>query len=183
MHGSFAMAKRQQPHRPSVSRNVEIGFAEVKDPYQPDHQMTVAKNVRANGIEWLYHRGRLRDNPRDKTDQSDRPRKAAADRYQGIWERAQSHASAIDYSRVKVDMSHAYALGLTQEVTEALQELSRCRVALGPYEPLLTHLCALGGSVRDLDVHYNRDVAGWLRVALDRLIVLWGVAEGQRRRK
>ena len=169
------------PLRPTVT-NIEIGFAEVDDPYDPGKPLAVAKNVRANGLEWVYARGKLKDRPGSKHDLSDMPRKAAADRYQAIWERAQAHAQAIDYSRVKVDVSHNPA-GLTEEVTEAIQELRACRVALGQYEPLLTRLCQPGGSIRDLDMRYTSEVCEWLRRACDRLIELWGVAEGVKKRR
>lgn len=117
--------KRKKPKSISLpvvgrSGNIEIHMVEVSDPYEPDKKLMVAKNVATHPLDHLFAREAIT-----------RDQKAAGDRFLGLYEDAEiGGARAIDYSRVKVDISFEHK-GLDPRSGQAIDELDAIRAIVG----------------------------------------------------
>lgn len=115
--------KRKKPITlPSVgfNGNIEIHFAEVEDPFEKGKRLSVAKNVATHPLDHLLARSHI------TIDQ-----KAAGDRFLRLYEDAEiGGARAIDYSRVKVDVSFQHK-GLNPRAGKAIDELEAIRAIVG----------------------------------------------------
>jgi hypothetical protein len=118
--------KRKKPKTVSLapigraSGNFDLGLVDVQDPFEPGQTIRVVKNNAVTPIDHLRARGAL------TLDQ-----KAAGDRFMALYEAAEiGGARAIDYSRVKVDVSFEHK-GLDPRVGEAIDELEAIRAIVG----------------------------------------------------
>lgn len=182
------MGNRRKKRPVSVAGNngkIEIEFTQVPDPYEPGKMLDVAKNVRVHPLDALRARDRIND-----------AQKAAGDRFLAIYDRAEiGGARAIDYSRVKVDVSFEHR-GLDPGVAVATDELIAIRRQIGkrPYA-LLCRVIGERISLRTMasavDAHDrqlkhldwpSRDTVSHmyrsLQEALDDLADHFGVAKG-----
>lgn len=101
-------------------RNIEVHIVEVADPYEPAKKLTVAKNVNTHPLDHLLSRELI------SADQ-----KSAGDAFLKLYERAEiGGAQAIDYSRVKVDVSFQHR-GLDPAASSAIDELEEIRGVVG----------------------------------------------------
>lgn len=99
---------------------IEIEAATVADPFDGT-ALRVAKNVRVHPLDTMRARGRLTE-----------AQKAAGDRFLAIYDRSQiGGARAIDYSRLKVDVSFSYdgldegAAAATSMLADVCREVGR----------------------------------------------------------
>lgn len=158
---------------------IEVVAAVVRDPYD-GRPLTVAKNARVHPLDHMLARGRLTE-----------AQKAAGDRFLEIWDRAEiGGARAIDYGRVKVDVSFEYR-GLDPAVMGATDKLAGICGALGRRAyMLLVHVIGMRMSIFDLarradgtvDQALGRHLSASVKDALDDLIDHFGVAKGAPRR-
>lgn len=171
---------RRRDRKPTLASTaacagVEIQSVTVRDPYD-GRDLVVAKNVRTHPLDHMAARGRL-----------SAAQKAAGDRFLAIWDRSQiGGARAIDYSRLRVDVSFAHS-GLDASVAAATDHLRAICRDIGKRAYRLLVL-VIGGrmAVFDLarrldgtvDDHEARHVSACLREALDDLADHFGVAKG-----
>lgn len=115
--------RKKTPSLPVIGRassNVDLGVVDVPDPFEPGKTIRVLKNQAVTPLDHLQARGAL------TTDQ-----KAAGDRFLALYEAAEiGGARAIDYSRVKVDVSFEHK-GLNPRVGEAIDQLDAIRAIVG----------------------------------------------------
>jgi len=117
--------KRKKPKPISLpvvgrSGNIEIHMVEMPDPFEPDKMLMVAKNVATHPLDHMFARAAIT-----------RDQKAAGDRFLGLFEAAEiGGARAIDYSRVKVDVSFEHK-GLNPRTSEAIDDLEAIRAIVG----------------------------------------------------
>ncbi|MBS1725041.1 MAG: hypothetical protein JSS66_19040 [Armatimonadetes bacterium] len=174
--------KRQAESRPA-GNGPEIVPSTVADPY-PDkcgiHQpRAVVKNAKASAIDTLYARGRLGE--KDHAD----ARRAAAERFRMIYERAEIGGSrAIDYGKVKVDVSFRYR-DIPDATVAAVKELVEIRRSLRRHYDLVEKVAGHGYSLTELGCMLDRGPVTWrmkkflgktLIDGLDMLIEHFGVA-------
>jgi hypothetical protein len=157
-----------------VGPKVEIGFKEVKNPYDPAETMTVAVNLAEHPLEMMLARGRL-----------DQPLYEAGVRFRMIYERAAiGPGRGIDPAKIKVDGGR---MGdpLSDSVVHAQFELARLARELGMVgERIVSRVAGHGVTVSDLakqwpgpeDVRTKRDYLTMrLKEALDLLASeVWG---------
>jgi hypothetical protein len=158
--------------------------ASVPDPYEPDKPLRVVKNARSSAVYTLYVRKRL--GPPDDAE----ARLEAAKRFMAVFERAEiGGASAIDYSRAKVDVSFRYS-GVADSTIEAIRELADIRASLRRHYPLIEKVCGVGLSLDEVarsiqggapSWRTKAQLSDWLRDGLDMLIDHFGVACGPKR--
>ncbi len=149
----------------------EYAVVKIADPYQPEEPLAVVKNIRVHPLDYLEKRGRVTT-----------AQKAAGDWFLEIYERAEiGGARAIDYERVKVDVSFVHR-GIPKETAEAVQQLAAIRLAIGAtfYRVLLK---IIGEKMMPADLGREWDkpwklVAGVFRLALDDLADFRGAAKG-----
>ena len=167
-------------------RQVEI--VQLQDPYaEPGKTAPVARAINHRPLDYLLARGRLHSPA--ETVEDGQARHIAGTRLQGIYERAGGRgAGAIDYSRVRVDVSMNYS-GTPEGQAIALSELGAIRKAVGEADYGMLHAVCCeqvpfmvwvqsqwpgAGRRTRLDA-YER-----LRLGLDGLIRYFGVAVGGR---
>lgn len=103
-----------------ASGNVDLGVVDVPDPFEPGKTVRVLKNQAVTPIDHLEARGALT-----------RDQKAAGDRFLALYEAAEiGGARAIDYSRLKVDVSFEHK-GLDPKASRAIDELEEIRAIVG----------------------------------------------------
>ena len=148
-------------------------------------KIVVMKNVRTSPIEHLFNRGRL------GPEETAFARLLAAREYNRIWHQAEiGGARAIDYSRVKVDISFSYR-GVPTEALEAITTLAAIRRRLGRHYGLVEAVCGAGRGIYPVSEeraggnHPSRwavkDTTRQLCDGLDGLIAFFGVASGRER--
>jgi len=119
------MRTRKKAIKPSAPRafsseGVEIATAVIPDPYEDGAVLRAAKNIRVHPLDHMKARGRITE-----------IQAAAGDRFLQIYDRAEiGGARAIDYTRVKVDISYNHR-GLDVGMAEATLELNRISKLLG----------------------------------------------------
>jgi hypothetical protein len=117
--------KRKKPKPVSLpvvgrSGNIEIYMVEMPDPFEPDKKLMVAKNIATHPLDHLRARNAVTHD-----------QKAAGDRFLALYEAAEiGGAKAIDYSRVKVDVSFEHK-GLDPKTSEAIDQLEAIRAIVG----------------------------------------------------
>lgn len=127
-----------------MGRMVEL--IEVEDPFDPGEKIKVIKNVLASPLDHLFSRGRL-VGP-DDCEADGCARKIAGDWVRAQYERSElSELNAIDYSKVKVDVSFSYS-GLSESRVEALQILKRLASAVPNYK-IVYEICGREVSIDD----------------------------------
>ena len=166
----------------------KIETVKVQDPYGlPGVTADVKRAINHSPLDYLLARGRLHD--ASETAEDGQARHIAGTRLQGLYERAGGRgAGAIDYARVKVDVSMSYS-GTPEGQAIALSELAAIRNDLGAndYDMLHKVCCEQvpfmawvertwpgAGRQTRLDA-YER-----LRLALDNLVGYFGVAVGKK---
>lgn len=113
--------KRARKPEPGRDQNVEEREVTIADPYEPMKALAVKKNTRVHPLDYEHANGRITDT-----------QKIAGDRFLALWDRAAlGGAKAIDYSAVKVDVSHVYR-GLSDAQMRAGQGLKEAHAAVGP---------------------------------------------------
>jgi hypothetical protein len=175
-----------QPMMRTGNIRAELVAAEVDNPlYAPEHdgdrtnprRIGAFVNIKESAITALAAKGAL-----------NAAQVAAAVRFRKLWERmGGSGAGAMDYGRVVVDG------GKTPEPISAMQmeagrELkeaqTRLKQAHGEYAyRLVGYICGQGYSIHDLcETRRQRDtMTDLLRMYLDVLADMWGLAGGRRR--
>lgn len=119
------MVKKRKKKAVSVatvgrSGNVEIQMVEVEDPFESGKKLVVAKNVFTHPLDHLRARNAITHD-----------QKTAGDRFLALYEQAEiGGARAIDYSRVKVDVSFEHK-GLDPKVGRAIDQLEEIRAIVG----------------------------------------------------
>lgn len=188
----MAKAGRKPKKKPvslagAAGRIVEI--VKVDDPFDPvaGKPIEVMRAVNHSPLVYLMQRDRLHGPGETRKDADARVR--AGTTFQGLYERAGGRgAGAIDYSRVKVDVSMHYS-GTPEAQAMALSELGAIRKAVGEADYGMLHAVCCeqvpfmvwvnsqwpgAGRQTRLDA-YER-----LRLGLDGLIRYFGVAIGGR---
>jgi hypothetical protein len=103
-----------------ASNNFDLAIVDVPDPFEAGKTIRVLKNQAVTPIDHLEARGALT-----------KDQKAAGDRFLALYEAAEiGGAKAIDYSRVKVDVSFEHK-GLNPRTSEAIDELEAIRAIVG----------------------------------------------------
>lgn len=160
----------------------------LDDPFEaPGVKASVMRAVNHSPLDYLLTRGRLQSAAEDGED--GQARHIAGTRLQGLYERAGGRgAGAIDYARVKVDVSFRYG-GTPEGQAVALSELGAIRRAIGQADYDMLHaICCeqipfmawvnrqwpQAGRGTRLDA-YQR-----LRDGLDGLVRYFGVAVGRK---
>lgn len=149
----------------------EYAAVKIADPFEPERPLAALKNIRVHPLDYLEARGRITA-----------AQKAAGDWFLEIYEHAEiGGARAIDYERVKVDVSFVHR-GIPKETAEAVQQLAAIRLAIGAtfYRVLLK---IIGEKMMPVDLGREwgkpwKLVAGVFRLALDDLVDFRGVARG-----
>lgn len=155
----------------------EIVNVQVSDPFEPEKNLSVAKNIRVHPLDQMSARGRISE-----------AQKSAGDRFLAIYDRSQiGGAKAIDYSTVKVDVSFSYD-GLDEDAMKATDMLKEICLDVGKRSygllvKIIGHRLGLFDLARRLDGTVDRDHAEHLskslKEALDDLDDYFGVAEGK----
>jgi hypothetical protein len=155
---------------------IEVVQVQVADPYD-GKPLTVSKNARVHPLDHMASRGRLTD-----------AQKVAGDRFLEIFDSSQiGGAQAIDYSRVKVDVSFVYR-GLDEGAMQATDELSAICRALGKRAytllvRIIGHRLGVFDLARQSNGHVDRKLANHLsdsiKEALDDLSEHFGSATGK----
>lgn len=145
----------------------------VPDPFEPGRMMEVQTNTRESPVEYLAARGRL-----------DGAQKAAAERYRGIYERAQlGSLQAMDPAKEKVD-GGKISETLNDSVMRAAYELAQINRAIGRVSAaILISIVGEGVSIGEIARNYPHlssnqaggFVTGRLLEALDALVSEWGM--------
>lgn len=170
--------KKRKVTLPGLNGSVQLEETMIQDPFEPSKQLKVMKNTRVHPIDNMEARGTI-----------NAAQKAAGDRFLGLFDRAEiGGARAIDYSKVKVDVSYSHR-GIAPGVAEAVQELNQIRQHLGArYYKLLCSV--VGDRITVYDLARARDKAerptsatlcyftAALRLALDDLTEFWDGAMG-----
>lgn len=165
-----------------------VESVKVQDPYGlPGEIAIVSRAVNHSPLDYLLARGRLHSAA--ETAEDGQARHIAGTRLQGIYESAGGRgAGAIDYSRVKVDVSASYS-GTPEFQVAALSELAAIRTRLGAadYDMLHAICCEQIGFMLWVDSrrpHAGRqtrlEAYDALRCALDALVRYFGVAIGRK---
>lgn len=173
------MSRRRKPRPVTLAEacpGIEVVQAEVADPYD-GKPLKVSKNARVHPLDHMAHRGRLTD-----------AQKMVGDRFLAVWDRSQiGGARAIDYERVKVDVSFVYR-GLDEGAMQATAELgSICRAIGRRAYVLLVHVIGHREGIFDLarrldgrvDQKQAEHLSKSIREALDDLADHFGVAKGR----
>lgn len=152
---------------------VELSKKTVPDPFEPGRMMEVQTNTRESPVEYLAARGRL-----------DGAQKAAAERYRGIYERAQlGSLQAMDPAKEKVD-GGKISETLSDKVMRAAHDLAQANRAVGRVSAaILISIVGEGVSIGEIARNYphlsNNQaygfVTGRLIEALDALVAEWGM--------
>lgn len=169
--------------------DIKLATVQVSDPFEPHKQLSVTKNIKVHPLDTMLERGLLKDPRSSKREDSpsSASRYEAGQRFLQIFERSQiGSVQAIDYERVKVDVSYVHR-GLEDSVIAATAELTSIRSYIGsrPYSLLRTligerrsaHALAVeapGGAMERQIWYINQCI----RDALDDLIECFGVARG-----
>jgi hypothetical protein len=159
----------------------------LDDPFEaPGVKAPVMRAVNHNPLTYLMHRDRLHGPGETKDDAE--ARVIAGTRLQGIYERAGgSGAGAIDYSKIRVDVSMRYS-GTPAYQAEALQELAAIRKAVGQADYGMLHAICCEQVPFMAWVNSQWPAAGRgtrleayekLRLGLDSLIRYFGIAIGR----
>lgn len=153
----------------------------VPDPYEPGKTLGVVKNARSSAVDALNARKRL--GPPELAE----ARLRAAKTFMGIFEDAMiGGASAVDYGRVKVDVSFRYS-GIADHTLCAIHALADVRRALRRHYELVEAVCGVGLSLEEIATRmrggppsrrYKLALAQTLRDGLDKLADHFGVAHG-----
>jgi len=179
--------RKKQPITLAGANGRIIEAVEVQDPFErPGIMAKVSRATNHSPLDYLLARGRL-ESPGDRAD-SGQARHIAGTRMQGIYERAGGRgAGAIDYSRVKVDVSMIYR-GTPDQQAEALSELAAIRAKIGAHDYAMLHaICCeqvnfmdyVNGQFPQAGRQTRLDAYARLREALDGLIGYFGVAVGK----
>lgn len=179
----MARGPRKKPKITLPGRNaaIEIAPVEVMDPYD-GKPLTVMKNVRVHPLDTMLKHGKITD-----------AQKTAGDKFLEIFDKSEiGGARAIDYERVKVDVSFQHR-GIEPSVAESLQKLTAIHRTLGRRAfSILVQVIGLRVTPYDLAKERDqidppsRDSIGYFttsfRLALDDLAEHFGVARGPERR-
>lgn len=163
----------------------------MQDPFEPPGVVApVQRAVNHSPLDYLLARGRLHG-PHEKADDG-HARHIAGTRLQGIYEDAGGRgAGAIDYGRVKVDISGSFT-GTPEFQVAALSELAAIRRHLGPgdYDMLHAICCEQVSFMAWVETQWPQagrqtrlDAYERLRSGLDCLMDYFGVATGAERRR
>lgn len=191
MKGESMKSGRKRKPKPVTLPGAQGRIVEtvmLDDPFEaPGVKAPVSRAVNHSPLDYLLARGRLQG-PQE-TAEDGQARHIAGTRLQGIYERAGGRgAGAIDYSRVKVDVSFSYS-GTPEGQTIALSELAAIRRDIGQDDFAMLHaICCeqipfmawcnaqwpQAGRQTRLDA-YER-----LRLGLDGLIGYFGLAVGRK---
>lgn len=155
-------------------RNSAVEFVQsiVPDPYD-GKPLAVLRNSKQHPLEHLYAHKRIND-----------AQKAAGDKFLEIYDAAEiGGARAIDYERVKVDVSFVHR-GIPPQTAQAVQDLKSVHRAVGPW-PYKLLVAIIGERQMPSEIArlhgYNRDgVALSFKMALDDLSKHIGAATGPR---
>lgn len=152
---------------------VEMGMKRVPDPFEPGRIMEVLANTRESPVEYLAARGRL-----------DGAQKAAAERYRGLYERAQlGSLQAMDPAKEKVD-GGKISETLSDRVMRAAHDLAQTNRAVGRVSAaILISIVGEGVAIGEIAKNYphlsncqaSGFVTGRLIEALDALVIEWGM--------
>ncbi len=119
------MAKTRRNNKPvtlppGFNGDIDLQMVDVPDPFEPSKTIRVAKNTKVHPLDFLHNNGRIDDAQFE-----------AGNKFLLIYERAEiGGAQAIDYSRVKVDVSFSHS-GLSPDVAVAVTELGEIKCELG----------------------------------------------------
>jgi hypothetical protein len=177
IEGIHYMAPKSRKKKPVTlpGRNSAIELAEDKvlDPYD-GKPLDVVRNTRVHPLDYLKAHGRITFE-----------QKAAGDAFLAIYDKAEiGGARAIDYERVKVDVSFVHR-GIPAGTAEAIQNLAAIRLAVGP-RPYKILLMVIGerqmpSEIAERNWCSHNAISQILKWALDDLIDFLGAAQGRRR--
>ena len=164
-----------------------VEMVHMQDPFEkPGVTAPVMRAVNHSPLDYLLARGRLHG--ASETAEDGQARHIAGTRLQGLYERAGgSGAGAIDYSKIRVDVSMRYS-GTPAYQAEALHELAAIRKAVGQADYGMLHAICCEQVPFMAWVNSQWPAAGRgtrleayekLRLGLDSLIRYFGVAVGR----
>ena len=144
------MAKTRRKLRPvtlppGFNGDIDLQMVDMPDPFEPSKTIRIVKNTRTHPLDHLHAKGQITD-----------AQLAAGNRFLQLFEDAEiGGARAIDYERVKVDISFQHA-GISPDVARAIEELKAVERSLGKRTYLITRMI-IGQRITPFELAREKD--------------------------